>query len=430
AFAGASVGIALAVLVVGLALTATPPIAVCFAVMAGLAPSAYVRSKARRRRTELRTLWPDVVDDLASGVRAGLSLPEALIALAERGPEQLRGEFAMFARDYRASGRFVESIDLLKARLADPVADRPVEALRSTREGGGTDRGRRLRTRSQLRRRADRARRARSRAVARRVRAVRAPLPRQRPVRRVDRPAQGAVGRPGRRPPRRGAADHAGGRRHRPRAAAPHAVAVPPRRPPRPRRARGAAVVDGQRRPARGRGAVARARDARHPLDDDPGLQLARRRARAARRGGGVGARLPGDDAAGPAARGRAGAAMSAFTTPAGLTGAAAGLLLGVGLALVLWRLSARRIRLVDRVAPYLQERPTTSRLLQDTHVITPFPTLERIVRPVVRDVAGLLERLGSGASSIRTRLVRAGSPTTLEAFRTLQVIWATVDPA
>lgn len=118
---------------------------------------------------------------------------------------------------------------------------------------------------------------------------------------------------------------------------------------------------------------------------------------------------------------------MSAFTSPAGLTGAAAGLLLGVGLALVLWRLSARRIRLVDRVAPYLQERPTTSRLLQDTHVITPFPTLERIVRPVVRDVAGLLERLGSGASSIRTRLVRAGSPTTLEAFRTEQVIWATI---
>src|SRR5690606_40728102 len=60
-------------------------------ILAGLAPSAYVRSKARRRRTELRTLWPDVVDDLASGVRAGLSLPEALIALAERGPEQLRG---------------------------------------------------------------------------------------------------------------------------------------------------------------------------------------------------------------------------------------------------------------------------------------------------------------------------------------------------
>lgn len=118
---------------------------------------------------------------------------------------------------------------------------------------------------------------------------------------------------------------------------------------------------------------------------------------------------------------------MSAFLTPAGLAGAGIGLMFGLGLALVVWRLSARRVRLVERVAPYLQERPSTSRLLTDAHVITPFPTLERIVRPAVRDIASLLERLGSGATSIRRRLVRAGSPTTLEAFRTEQVIWATI---
>lgn len=150
AFVGTSVGIALAVLLMALAITATPPIAVCFAVMGGFAPTTYVRSKARRRRTELRALWPDVVDDLASGIRAGLSLPEALIQLAERGPEQLRGEFAQFARDYRAGGRFAEALDLLKARLADPVADRIVESLRITREVGGTDLGRLLRTLSQF----------------------------------------------------------------------------------------------------------------------------------------------------------------------------------------------------------------------------------------------------------------------------------------
>src|SRR5690606_41283912 len=121
------------------------------------------------------------------------------------------------------------------------------------------------------------------------------------------------------------------------------------------------------------------------------------------------------------------GESMSVFTGPAGCVGGSAGLLHGDGRASVLWLRSARRIRLVDRVALYLQERPTTSRLLQDTHVITPFPTLERIVRPVVRDVAGLLERLGSGASSIRTRLARAGSPTTLEALRTEQVDGATI---
>lgn len=150
AFVGTSIGIGMAALLIVLAITATPPIAVCFAVIAGAAPGAYVRSKARRRRNELRALWPDVVDDLASGIRAGLSLPESLIALADRGPAQLRAEFSQFARDYRASGRFTDSLDLLKGRLADPVADRLVEALRLTRDVGGTDLGRLLRTLSQF----------------------------------------------------------------------------------------------------------------------------------------------------------------------------------------------------------------------------------------------------------------------------------------
>ncbi len=91
-----------------------------------------------------------MIDDLASGVRAGLSLPEALMALAERGPEEVRAEFARFADDYRATGRFTDALEALKARLADPVADRIVEALRLTREVGGTDLGCLLRTLSQM----------------------------------------------------------------------------------------------------------------------------------------------------------------------------------------------------------------------------------------------------------------------------------------
>ncbi|MGF1660961.1 MAG: type II secretion system F family protein, partial [Kineosporiaceae bacterium] len=98
------------------------------------------------RRAGLRELWPDVVDNLTSAVRAGLSLPEALAQVAERGPEPLRRPFARFARDYRATGRFSESLAALKESLADPVADRLVEALRITREVGGSDLGRLLRT--------------------------------------------------------------------------------------------------------------------------------------------------------------------------------------------------------------------------------------------------------------------------------------------
>lgn len=141
-----SAGLGLAVLMLGYALTQVWTVAACFTVMAAMAPVAVVRIRARQRRSKLRDVWPDVVDHVHSAVRAGLALPEALVQLGERGPVELRGAFQEFAHDYRATGRFSESLDLLKDRLSDPVGDRLVEALRIARDVGGTDLGRVLRT--------------------------------------------------------------------------------------------------------------------------------------------------------------------------------------------------------------------------------------------------------------------------------------------
>ncbi len=143
---GICCGTGAVVLLLGTALTRAPAIALCFALMAGYAPVALVRSRARRRRAALRAVWPEVVDHIGSGIRAGLSLAEAVGQLGERGPVELRPAFRAFAEDYRATGRFSDCLDHLKARLADPVADRIVEALRLTRDVGGTDLGRLLRT--------------------------------------------------------------------------------------------------------------------------------------------------------------------------------------------------------------------------------------------------------------------------------------------
>jgi tight adherence protein B len=143
---GASVTLAAVVFLTVVASTRSAAIALCFALMAAAAPSMLVGVRARKRRRDLREVWPEVVDHLASGVRAGLSLPEAVGQLGERGPVELREPFARFATDYRATGRFTEALDLLKVRLADPVADRIIEALRLTREVGGSDLGQMLRT--------------------------------------------------------------------------------------------------------------------------------------------------------------------------------------------------------------------------------------------------------------------------------------------
>jgi tight adherence protein B len=140
------VGVGSLVALVFLVLSRTWPVAVAFGVFAAYAPMALLGHRARQRRNELRELWPDAVDNLASAVRAGLSLPEALAQLGVRGPEPLRRPFSRFADDYRASGRFRECLDALKDRLADPTGDRLCESLRIAREVGGSDLGRLLRT--------------------------------------------------------------------------------------------------------------------------------------------------------------------------------------------------------------------------------------------------------------------------------------------
>ncbi len=60
------------------AVTRAAPVALCFALMAGYLPLGVLKSRARRRQAEFAEVWPDAVDNLASGVRAGLSLPEAV----------------------------------------------------------------------------------------------------------------------------------------------------------------------------------------------------------------------------------------------------------------------------------------------------------------------------------------------------------------
>jgi tight adherence protein B len=135
----------LAVLLAIQVLSRTWTVSVTFAAMAAYAPILLVGSRARRRQRELAEVWPDAVDNLASAVRAGLSLAEAVSGLGERGPEPLRDAFTTFGREYQATGRFGDCLDRLKERLADPVGDRVVEGLRVAREVGGGDLGRLLR---------------------------------------------------------------------------------------------------------------------------------------------------------------------------------------------------------------------------------------------------------------------------------------------
>ena len=120
-------------------ITVIPVLAALAALAAAVTPIVYLRSRRLRLRKARRQLWPDVCDLLIASIRVGLSLPDAVASLAESAPAMVRPAFVVFARDLHQTGRFETSIDRLKAALADPIADRIVEALKMTRQVGGTE---------------------------------------------------------------------------------------------------------------------------------------------------------------------------------------------------------------------------------------------------------------------------------------------------
>ena len=105
--------------------------------------------------------------------------------------------------------------------------------------------------------------------------------------------------------------------------------------------------------------------------------------------------------------------------------GATVGLLGGTGLWLALTGVPPmRRPRLDARLAPYLRDAPRPSKLLTTERALTPFPTLERLLRPLLRDAGRAVDRWLGGSASVRRRLDQVGGTTTLEQFRAEQVLW------
>lgn len=108
-----------------------------------------------------------------------------------------------------------------------------------------------------------------------------------------------------------------------------------------------------------------------------------------------------------------------------GTAGAAVGLLAGGGAVLAVSRVPRlRRASLQDRLEPYLRDAPRPSRLLLDQRALTPFPTMERLLRPVLGDLSSAIERWVGGSAGVRRRLDHLGGTMTLEQFRAEQVLW------
>ncbi len=107
------------------------------------------------------------------------------------------------------------------------------------------------------------------------------------------------------------------------------------------------------------------------------------------------------------------------------LTGTVLGVTAGTGLLIAITCSPlARRTTLDARLAPYLRDTPRPSRLLARSPGLTAFPTVERLVRPVLADLIKVVERWVGGLTGVRRRLEQVGGTMTVEQFRAEQVLW------
>lgn len=112
------------------------------------------------------------------------------------------------------------------------------------------------------------------------------------------------------------------------------------------------------------------------------------------------------------------------------MVGVALGLVAGLGLLLVWTYRPARRMPPLEvRVRPYIADvvGPVGVDDIGPVRTITPFPTVERILRPGVTRSARRLERILGGAASVQRRLERSGATISRQEFRVEQVLWGAV---
>jgi tight adherence protein B len=110
-------------------------IAVCVCVGAQLVES--FQSKVAAETQKANTQWPKYLDSIHSATWAGATLEQALLDSISSAPTKHSWALLEFEKDHNSGIAFSTSLDNLKARLANPIADRLIEITRLASASGG-----------------------------------------------------------------------------------------------------------------------------------------------------------------------------------------------------------------------------------------------------------------------------------------------------
>jgi tight adherence protein B len=108
---------------------------VCVCVAAQLLDTLQTKIKNENLKTNLE--WPKFLDSIHSAAWAGASLEQAILDSVAVAPPKISWALLEFEKDHSAGIAFSQSLDNLKARLGNPIADRFIEITRLASASGG-----------------------------------------------------------------------------------------------------------------------------------------------------------------------------------------------------------------------------------------------------------------------------------------------------
>lgn len=109
--------------------------AVCVCVAAQLLDTFQTKVQSENQKANLE--WPKYLDSIHSAAWAGASLERAILDSLSFAPKKLAWALVEFEKDLGSGLAFEKSLDNLKARLANPIADRFIEITRLAYASGG-----------------------------------------------------------------------------------------------------------------------------------------------------------------------------------------------------------------------------------------------------------------------------------------------------
>jgi tight adherence protein B len=117
------------------AATGSVALAVPPAVAVGLAPKLYFERRHAKLLAERRAAWPEAIRDVLARLAVGETLHRSMCLLGRAGPLPLRDPWRRYEWNSAALD-VATALEIARDELADPVADRVIEAFAAANEHG------------------------------------------------------------------------------------------------------------------------------------------------------------------------------------------------------------------------------------------------------------------------------------------------------